>query len=190
MAGITLGILAGGRGARLGGVDKALLEFRGQRLLDRSADSFADPADSDSPVLLSRAGDGVAATVITGFQNVPDLRSGALGPLAGLEALLAATRTRWLLTTPVDLCDVPSGLGPRLRACSGQPLACVVRDVDGLQPLVALWPVRTSLPAVRRALDAGRLSVHGLLGELPHVELDIRPERLGNLNRTEDFPQA
>ena len=192
MDAITLGILAGGRGARLGGVDKAALEFRGRRLLERTRDAFCLPQhaavrDATDTPLLSRAGGGVSAGAEPGFQHVPDLRSGCLGPLAGLEALLNAARTAWLLTAPVDLRDVPTDLAPCLCARAAGGIACVVRDADGLQPLVALWPVQGSLRAVRTALDAGRLSMRELLAVLPHAELDIRPLRLGNLNLPGDF---
>ncbi len=197
MAAITLGILAGGRGARLGGVDKAALQYRGQRLLERTRDAFVLPADErtgDAPgaTLLSRAfdSDGVTTGAEPGFRRVPDLRTGGLGPLAGLEALLEAARTDWLLTAPVDLRDVPADLGSRLRASAAGGITCVVRDADGLQPLVALWPVVASLQVVRAALDAGRLSVHEVLAALPHGELDIRPQRLGNLNLPGDFSDA
>lgn len=187
MPAVTLGILAGGRGARLGGLDKALLEFRGERLLDRTLRSIDKAREAGQDVLLSRACAGVAAGALPGFRHVPDLRPGSLGPLAGLEALLAASPTAWLLTLPVDLRDVPSDLADRLLAGGDAVAARVVRDADGLQPLVALWPVRASLAAVRSALDAGFLSMHRLLDALPHAELDIRPSRLGNLNREEDF---
>ena len=95
MGAITLGILAGGRGARLGGVDKAALQFRGRALLERTRDAFAlspDALDGDEAgaTLLSRAGNGIAASDEPGFQRVTDLRDGGLGPLAGLEALLVA----------------------------------------------------------------------------------------------------
>jgi molybdopterin-guanine dinucleotide biosynthesis protein A len=189
MEAITLGILAGGRGARLGGVDKALLAYRGERLVDRAARNLGDGSAGDAACLLGRAREGVAAGAVAGFRNIPDLRAGALGPLAGLEALLAATRTAWLLTSPVDLRDVPAGLAGRLRAHSDGAMACVVRDADGLQPLLALWPVPDSLAAVRSALDAGRLSMHGLLDVLPHAEIDISPMRLGNLNAQRDFDE-
>lgn len=192
MGAISLGILAGGRGARLGGVDKAAAEFRGRRLLERTRDAFSLPRDTLAgdelaTPLLSRAGSGVSAAAEPGFQHVPDLRDGWLGPLAGLEALLDAARTAWLLTAPVDLRDVPADLALRLCARAADGIACVVRDADGLQPLVALWPVQASLRAVRLALDAGRLSLRELLANLPHAELDIRPLRLGNLNLPGDF---
>ncbi len=187
MAAITLGILAGGRGTRLGGLDKALCEFQGERLLDRTLSAFAAGRSLSAEVLLSRGKTMAGVPDHPGCRIVPDLRDGSLGPLAGLEALLAATPTAWLLSAPVDLRDVPAGLASQLRARAANGIACVVRDADGLQPLVGLWPVASTLTAVRAALDAGRLSAHGLLEQLDHAILDLSPARLGNLNRSEDF---
>ena len=197
MGAITLGILAGGRGMRLGGVDKALCIFRGESLLDRTVAAFTERELGSHEVLISR---GKAMPSLpddsryhasgcrpSQFRIVPDLRDGSLGPLAGLEALLAATQTPWLLSTPVDLRDVPTQLGAQMRARVADDIACAVRDADGLQPLVGLWPVASALPAVRAALDAGRLSAHGLLAQFEHAILDLSPARLGNLNRSEDF---
>lgn len=193
--GITLGILAGGRGARLGGADKAMLRHDGATLLARTLAAFAAPGDDEvlvshrDPGAPSRlaAGDGRAS--MPALRVVQDLRPGQPGPLAGLEALLASTHSRWLLTTPVDLRDVPAGLAARLRAAAAgiDTQATVVRDADGLQPLVALWPVATTLAAVRVALDAHRLSARDLVAAVPHAVLDLAPARLGNLNTPEDF---
>ena len=189
--GITLGILAGGRATRLHGADKAGLRYDGCDLLERTLAALASP--DDAARLLSHrdpAGFDDAIARARDLQLVADLRAGQPGPLAGLEALLAASRTPWLLTAPVDLRDIPSDLGDRLRTCasaSPQPHATVVADADGLQPLVALWPVASSLAAVRAALDAGQLVVRALFDGMPHQRLDIAPHRLGNLNTPADF---
>jgi molybdopterin-guanine dinucleotide biosynthesis protein A len=189
--GITLGILAGGRATRLHGADKAGLRYDGCGLLERTLAALHSPGDA--ACLLSHrdpVGFDDPTACAHGLQLVADLRAGQPGPLAGLEALLAAARTPWLLTAPVDLRDIPVDLGDRLRACasaSSQPHAAVVADADGLQPLVALWPVASSLAAVRAALDAGRLAVRALFDGLPHQRVDIAPHRLGNLNTPADF---
>jgi molybdopterin-guanine dinucleotide biosynthesis protein A len=155
---VTLGILAGGRGSRLGGVDKSTLRYAGATLLARTLAAFADADAGGGPVLVSHRDDAArldsAVGAATGMLHlVHDLRPGQPGPLAGLEALLAATRTPWLLTAPVDLRDVPSGLGTRLRA----------------------------------ALDADRRSARAFVEGVPHALLDLSPVRLGNLNTPEDF---
>jgi molybdopterin-guanine dinucleotide biosynthesis protein A len=63
----------------------------------------------------------------------------------------------------------------------------VVRDGEGLQPLVALWPVASARTAVADALAAGELAVHPLARLLGLAVLDLSPGRLGNLNTPADF---
>lgn len=182
---ISLGILAGGRASRLGGADKAFAVLQGVPLLART---------------LTVLGPGFAETLVSyngpkarlepwAAVAVSDRRDGFPGPLAGLEALLLTANCDWLLSLPVDLRDIPAGLPESmLRALSaGSGSGVVLTDADGLQPLVALWPVRRSLVAVREALDAHALAVHPLVKSLAFGTVDISPLQLGNLNLPSDF---
>lgn len=179
---VSLGILAGGRGARLGGVDKAFLHFRGEPLLDRA---------------LAAAGVGFGQRLVShndprhparkawqdrGIVFVVDRVAAGEGPLSGLHALLYAAHGEWLLSLPVDLRQVPGGTITSMLATEG----AVVCDADGLQPLVALWPRRQALAAAEDALAAGERAVQCLARalQLPVLALD---ERLGNLNTPADF---
>lgn len=183
---VTRGILAGGQATRLGGADKALLQFRGNSLLERTLAAFGT---GHGQVLVSYNGNS-AAMDGPGLRVLPDLRAGHPGPLAGIEALLAESDSEYLLVLPVDLRDIPPGMSEALlqtiqQRSPGQGL--VVRDGDGLQPLVALWPVSTARIAVKAALDAGELSVQRLQRSLEFSIHDLSPWRLGNLNSPEDF---
>ena len=180
---IALGILAGGRGRRLGGADKALLQIHGVALLSRT---LAVMAGHYAQTLLSYNGDP-AGIDHCGARVVADLRAGFPGPLAGLEALLQATDSRWLLTVPVDLRDTPAGLAEALCSRAAGNAGLVVRDADGLQPLVALWPVAATRAALRQALDSGQNAAHLLVARLQMQIHDISPWRLGNLNTPSDF---
>lgn len=178
---ISLGILAGGQGLRLGGADKASLRFHGNDLLSRTL-AAAGPGFQET--LLSYNGTDLRSAR-SGLSWVPDLRPGFPGPLGGLESLLARARGTWLLTLPIDLRDAGPDILQRLCDCPDGSAA--IRDADGLQPLVAIWPVAESLRAVSSALDAGEGAVYPLLKRLAMVELDISPARLGNLNTPRDF---
>ena len=181
---VSLGILAGGRSQRLGGQDKSRLRFEGRTLLERT---LASMAEGYAAILLSHNAEPELPPSAQ-IAVVGDLRSGFPGPLAGIEALLSAARSPWLLTLPVDLKFIPVGLpGAILSASVHDASGVVVIDADGLQPLVALWPVQASLPAVSRALDAGQAAVHVLVRSLEMLELDISPLRMGNLNTPGDF---
>lgn len=179
----TLGILAGGRGLRLGGADKAFLQVEGkpqlQRILDSMTAGFA-------ATLVSYNGLPPGDSRWSGLHWVKDTREDFPGPLAGLEALLAQARTPWLLTVPVDLAWPARRIAGTLLAGKG---GRVLEDADGLQPLVALWPVASALAAVRLALDHGERAVHDLLDPLGMERASIAPQRIGNLNTSQDLEQ-
>ena len=180
---VSLGILAGGRGARLGGVDKAFLHFCGEPMLDR---------------VLAAAGDGFGQRLVShndprnparkawldrGIVFVADRVAAGEGPLSGLHAVLHAAQGDWLLSLPVDLRQVPSDMVESLLATEG----AVARDADGLQPLVALWPRRDALSAAEDALAAGERAVQYLARSLRLPVLDFGDRELGNLNTPADF---
>src|SRR5690606_8084952 len=147
---ITLGLLAGGRGSRLGGVDKAWIERDGQPQVLRLARRFPGEVGA---VLVS-ANRELARYADAGLQAVPDRLPPDSGPLAGIEALAAACRTPWLLTLPVDLFDTNDCLVRTLVSCRDADGA-VAEDADGLQPLVALYRVEALRAALPAALAAG-----------------------------------
>ncbi len=178
---ISLGILAGGQGLRLGGADKATARFHGEDLLSRT---LAVAGTGFHETLLSYNGSD-ARVARPGLTWVPDIRPGFPGPLAGLESLLSTASGAWLLTVPVDLRDASPDVLQRL--CDSPGGRAVIRDSDGLQPLVAIWPVAEALRAVSSALEAGGRAVHPMRKRLDMVEIDISPARLGNLNTTQDF---
>ena len=131
---ITLGILAGGRATRLGGLDKAWLQRNGTPQVLRWRNRFAEEV---SATVVSANRD-LPRYHAVGLQAVADDAAADTGPLAGLAALAAVCRTPWLLTVPVDLVGVNECLLPTLVAeCAADgAYAC---DDDGTQPLVALW---------------------------------------------------
>jgi len=181
---VTLGILAGGQARRLGGADKALVQLGGQSLLSRT---LAAMGTGYAGILISYNGSD-PRVVESGAHVVPDLRRDFPGPLAGLEALLHSTESEWLLTLPVDLCDIPVDLAETLiRSVDAQGKGVALRDADGLQPLIALWPVRAGRLASTAALNAGERAVHAVIQTMQFEIRDISPWRLGNLNTPADF---
>ncbi|MGO1541523.1 MAG: molybdenum cofactor guanylyltransferase [Luteimonas sp.] len=183
MATTTLGILAGGRGSRLGGVDKAWLRRGGVSQVERLVARLGPEVDE---VLVSANRDPAAYARI-GLVPVADTAAG-IGPLGGLDALARACSGDRLLTVPVDLVNINDCLLRRLAAC-GERGAYAVDD-DGAQPLVALWPVATLRPAVAAAITQGELAVHALQARLGMAALRLEGVRFGNLNTPQDLADA
>ncbi|MCF7220497.1 molybdenum cofactor guanylyltransferase [Marilutibacter chinensis] len=182
---ITLGILAGGRAVRLGGLDKAWLERDGMPQVLRWQRRFAGEAGR---VLVS-ANRALERYRQAGLTAVPDRASADIGPLAGLDSLATACVTPWLLTLPVDLVGINECLLRSLAAMSGADGAYAIDD-DGPQPLVALWRVTALRDAVAAAIEAGERPVHRLQSRLDLVAVRFGGVRFGNLNTPGDLAAA
>ena len=119
-AAITLGVLAGGEGARFGGADKAWLDDGGRPAIERCLAQF--PQVFAARRLSARAPDARHAAL--GLEAVFDREPGFRGPVAGLAALARACATPWLLTVPVDMRGIPEDLPRHLAAAAdGAPAA-------------------------------------------------------------------
>ncbi len=106
---VAAAIVAGGRGSRLGGVAKGLVRVGGEPIVTRQLRALA-PLVAERYVV---AGDpapwvGCDARVLTD-------RSPGLGPLAGIEAALAATDAEALLVFACDLPFLDAALVTTLR---------------------------------------------------------------------------
>jgi len=126
-------ILAGGAATRMGGADKALIMWKGERMIDRIYDRLSPQGQ----------------VVISGRQNygkdclfIPDDPQSRLkGPAAGLGAMSDWMKTNNLsqngfYTVPVDGPNPPLDLVERL----GNIEPTVAVDIDGhVQPTFAYW---------------------------------------------------
>jgi molybdenum cofactor guanylyltransferase len=130
-------VLCGGRGSRMGGVEKALLAWHGQPLL---AHVLARLAPQVSTLALNVNRDA-ARYAAFGLPLWPDADASLPGPLAGWQAALARLQTEWLLSAPCDAPLLPADLFDRLAAplqAPGAPLIAVACTADGPQPVFAL----------------------------------------------------
>lgn len=182
---ITLGILAGGRGQRLGGRDKAWVPYRQGTLVENVLAAF--DGNFAERLVSARAPD--TRFTMLGLRPVFDRRQDFAGPLAALEALSVECSTAWLLTTPVDIDGLPADIVDRLRAASGDNGA-MVTDAGGLQPLLGMWNTASLKQATKDLLDAGESAAHRLVARLQPARLDISPLCLVNFNTPQDFPEG
>jgi len=181
-ADITLGLLAGGRGSRLGGVDKAWIERDGIAQVLRLARRWP----GETATVLVSANRDLQRHADAGLRALPDRLPADSGPLAGIEALAAACETRWLLTVPVDIYDANDCLVRTLVACRDADGA-VAEDADGLQPLVALYRLQALREALPAALAAGELAPRQMQARLRLARVHFSGVRFGNLNTPADL---
>lgn len=152
-------VLAGGRGSRLDGADKAGVEVAGRTLLATTLDAVVDagevvvvgtPVPTDRPVTFT----------------LEDPRHGgpAAALLTGVDALLRPTRL--VAVTAVDMPRLTSATFARLRdAATGRDGAALVGS-DGRRQLVLVLD-RARLAAVRPPYEQQHdLAIHRLLAPL------------------------
>lgn len=110
MQDITGLVLAGGRGTRMGGVDKGLQPFDGRPLARHAALRLAPQVGA----VRFNANRNLAAYEAFGAPVWPDADGGQAGPLAGFLAGLVRCETPWLLTVPCDTPLFPLDLASRM----------------------------------------------------------------------------
>ncbi len=109
---ITGLILAGGRGTRMGGVDKGLQNHHGMALALHAVLRLGPQVGH----LMINANRNLGAYESFGVPVWPDPVDGFAGPLAGFLAGLERCETPLLLTVPCDTPNFPDDLATRLAA--------------------------------------------------------------------------
>jgi molybdenum cofactor guanylyltransferase len=137
---ITGLVLAGGRGSRMGGVDKGLQAHLGLPLAMHALLRLQPQVGA----LLINANRNLAAYEAMGVPVWPDPLPDYPGPLAGLLAGLEHCETPYLVTVPCDTPDFPVDLVQRLAAAlvqSDAEIAMAATREDGsvrTQPVFCL----------------------------------------------------
>lgn len=149
---ITAVILAGGRGRRLGGQDKGLLELNGKTLIEFILDAIKPQVKT---VIIS-ANRNLKVYAAYSYPVVSDDMTGFQGPLAGFAAALSACNTDYIITLPCDGPAVPADLTARLSKAliDDEAELAVAHDGQRMQPVYALIP-RSLLGSLLTFLDAG-----------------------------------
>ena len=182
--GLSCILLAGGRGVRLGTVDKGLLEVAGRPLVALCRDSLSPCIDE----LIISANHNLDAYRSYGDRVIADLPGYRdRGPLAGLASCLPACRHDRVLVTTVDCPLVPAALITALQLGLGEHEAAIC-SLD--QRLQALFIIDRRVQAgITEALDAGQPQLMRWLQSLDHVLIPARasPPWLSNLNTAQEL---
>ena len=179
----TLLILAGGESRRMGR-PKALLPVGATTLIEWLVARLAPAFDE----LLVAARDAGQLPHSLRPHLVIDLHAAA-GPLAGVEAGLAASTCDIVVAIACDMPRVTSDLLRRLvAAASAQGIDAAVPRVRGEpEPACAAY-CRSAAAPIAAALDAGRFKAARVLEDLRVAWLDNEdPALFVNLNTTEDY---
>lgn len=138
---ITGLVLAGGRGSRMGGVDKGLQLHRGVPLAQHALQRLAPQVGR----LMINANRNLGAYETMGAPVWPDTPPDYAGPLAGFLAGLEHCATGYLVTVPCDSPLFPEDLVDRLAqalvAADAEIAMAATREADGalqVQPVFCL----------------------------------------------------
>lgn len=182
---VTGVVLAGGRGRRMGGQDKGLVEFRGRALIEWVLEALDPQVDA----LLINANRNQARYAAYGYPVVMDELADYQGPLAGFAAALRAAPTELLLTVPCDGPLLPADLVQRLRTAMerGEADIAVAHDGRRMQPVYALLRV-SLLPSLESFLAAGERKIDRWYERhvCASVDFSDRPETFANVNSAEE----
>ncbi|HKU70086.1 MAG TPA: molybdenum cofactor guanylyltransferase MobA [Burkholderiales bacterium] len=185
---VTGVILAGGRGSRMGTVDKGLKLLRGKPMVQWVAERFA-PQVSE---VLVNANQNIDKYQILGYKVIPDEIGGFAGPLAGLHRGLSEATHDLVATSPCDSPFLPLDLIARLRAAMDRADAelTVAKTGDQPHPVFCLCR-RTVLPGLTDFLAGGGRKIDAWYSKLKIVEVlfDDQPDAFSNIN-TEDELKA
>jgi len=177
-------LLAGGRGSRMGGVDKGLQLLDGRPLAVHVAERLHPQADR---VLISanRNLDAYAALGHDVLADPPGLEFA--GPLAGMLAgLNALSPDAWLLTAPCDCPHLPPDLAERLLGAA-EPHGLAFAQATREHPTHALLHARLREPLAAHLHGGGR-AVLRWMRSLPHGVAQFDDEAaFANLNTLADL---
>ncbi|MDB5944443.1 MAG: mobA [Ramlibacter sp.] len=156
---ITGLVLAGGRGSRMGGVDKGLQNFNGIALALHTLMRLQPQVGE----LMVNANRNLAAYEAFGAPVWPDVLADYAGPLAGFLTGLERCETQWLVTVPCDTPLFPQDLVARLAQAAAKDDAeiamAAAREEDGQlrpQPVFCLLRVDLLESLVRFTHGGGR----------------------------------
>lgn len=190
---ITGLVLAGGRGSRMGNVDKGLQNFRGAPMALH---------------VIMRLSPQVGTIMINANQNLgpyegfgvpvwPDQIGGFAGPLAGLQTGLSHCETGYLVTAPCDSPFLPHDLVERLAEALVEKDAdlAVAVTVEGeggdqrRQPHPVFCLMKASLlPHLERFLQEGGRKIDAWYASLNVAEVDFPDEKaFRNINTLEEL---
>ena len=186
---ITGLILAGGRGSRMGGVDKGLQNHLGLPLAMHALMRLAPQVGH----VMINANRNLGAYDAFGVPVWPDALPDYPGPLAGFLAGLEHCETGYLVTVPCDTPDFPEDLVARLaeglQAGEAEIAMAATRGADGVQvqPVFCLMKT-TVMESLVRFTQSGQRKIDRWTAQHRCVDVPFDDEHaFFNANTTDDL---
>ena len=189
---ITGLILAGGRGSRMGSVDKGLQLFRSKPMIAHVLERVQPQVDE----VLINANRSIDEYEKLGHRVIPDAIDGFAGPLAGLHIGMTHATHPLIVTAPCDSPFLPLDLIVRLAAALHDNHAdlAVAKTFDQPHPVFCLTKSNLA-PHLQAFLESGQRKIDKWYATLNIVEVAFDDEEaaFSNINTVEElksFEQA
>jgi molybdopterin-guanine dinucleotide biosynthesis protein A len=188
---ITGLILAGGRGSRMGSVDKGLAPFGSQPMVLHVIQRLLPQVQH----LLINANQNLDTYAAFGAPVWPDAMPDFAGPLAGLQTGLMHCKTPYLVTAPCDSPFLPPDLVRRLAtallAVNADLAVAVTGEGEARQPHPVFCLAKTSLlPHLTEFLESGGRKVDRWYASLRLAEVNFPDESaFRNINTLAELQQ-
>lgn len=139
---VTAVILAGGKGRRMDGRDKGLVELADRPLIEYVIDAIKPQVET----IILNANRNLAQYSRYGYAVVSDALADYQGPLAGFICAMESSTTSHIVTLPCDGPFLPDDLVERLifSLTDNNAEIAVAHDGDRMQPVYSLIPVSLS----------------------------------------------
>lgn len=195
---ITGLILAGGRGARMGGVDKGLQNFNGTPLTLHTLMRLQMQDAVTVSEMMIIANRNLSAYESFGVQVWPDSTDNFAGPLAGFLTGLERCETDLLLTVPCDSPLFPLNLTQRLLdtliAEDAEIAVAAAKEEDGsvrAQPVFCLMRV-SLLESLVKFMQSGGRKIDAWTAQhttvlVPFDTDDVDPRAFFNANTLDEL---
>ena len=186
---ITGLILAGGRGMRMGGVDKGLQTLQGKPMILHVIQRLQPQVDR----IMINANQNLDRYREFNFPVCADEKNDYAGPLAGMQAGLIHCETAYMLTAPCDTPMLPTDLVTQLATALEKSKADIAvantkqHDRIHRQPVFCLMK-KTVLTDLTAALERGVRKVDLWLAEKNVVDVVFDNETaFANINTLEEL---
>lgn len=181
-------ILAGGLATRMGGVDKGLVRFQGQAMIQHVIAKLKPQVDE----IIINANRELAYYSTLGYQVLQDEIADFAGPLAGMQLGLKHAAHDLVLFVPCDSPLLPTDLVQKLSTglLEADADIAIVTCGSNSHPVFCLCK-KTLLASLEEFLAQGNRKVHAWQKSQRHIEVDFGDgnQAFENLNSPDDILQ-
>lgn len=183
---ITGVILAGGKGRRMSGRDKGMVEYQGRPLIEHVIEIILPQVNN----LIINANRNIAEYERYGYLVICDVLADYQGPLAGMLTGLLNTSSDCVMFVPCDTPDLPEDLVRRMAEVmmNQQADVCIASDGVRNHAVIALLN-RSLLGPLQDYLESGGRKVEDWVFAQHYAAVDFSdcPGGVRNLNRPGDL---